>query len=239
MGREPSPVRDHYEDHLVVAKLVLKTGANAGLILEIGEGSHCLGSGSDLALRVEDPSIGERHCELTLTADALLVRDLESLSGTYINAKPVTEARLDNGQLLRVGDLEFEVVGAPVKVFVPKITAPAKIFQVEMAGGFLSCATHHSVRGAAQCQKCNRAWCLHCLHRIGLQGKAALKLCPECGGLCGPVKHRLPKVKKSFWARLFDFFFGWLRPKRKQQVLIKKRASKPGPPVSKLKIKGK
>jgi hypothetical protein len=161
------------------------------------------------------------------------------MSGTYVNGSARKESRLDTNQILRIGDLEFKVQGAPVQIIVPKLTAQEKLQSVEMADGWPSCARHHRDRGIAECTKCHRSWCGHCLHRIGLQGKAPLRLCPECGGVCGPARRKLKLRKQGFFARLFDFLFGWLFRRRVQKPAATDASKPDDQPPTKLKIKGK
>lgn len=192
-------------------KLIPKTGEGNGPPLEMRAGRYYLGSSAEADFQLDHSSVAELHCEIEVTDDAMTVKDLGSMSGTYINGQPVREARIDSGQVLRVGDVEFQVEGAPVRIVVPTVSGPERVWQIELTDGSASCARHHSERGVAECTKCKRVWCTHCLRRVGLQGKKPLRLCPECGAVCGPVRRRVKVVKKGFFARLWEFLFGWLR----------------------------
>lgn len=224
-------------------KLVLKTEAGKGQAYDLKSGRYLFGTSPDNDFQLDHPSVAEHHCEIEVTPEEMIVRDLGSLAGTYVNGKFAEGAKIQSTQTLRIGDLEFSVEGGPARVFVPQTAGPEKLWQVDMPDGYTSCAKHHSERGIVECNKCQRVWCTHCVHRIGLKGKKALRLCPECGSLCGPAKHKVQRVKKGIWARLFDFFFGWMRRKRVKQVEttkpVKPKAKpKPQPPCN-LKIKGK
>jgi pSer/pThr/pTyr-binding forkhead associated (FHA) protein len=53
-----------------------------------------------------------RHCELSVEAGAVMLRDLDSSNGTIVNGVPVLAGqryRLDEGDLIRIGDTELMV----------------------------------------------------------------------------------------------------------------------------------
>ena len=58
---------------------------------------------------VDAPLVSRLHCRLTLQADGLLVEDLESTNGTFVNGERVTKLVMRSGDALRVGRMEFSV----------------------------------------------------------------------------------------------------------------------------------
>lgn len=58
---------------------------------------------------VDAPLVSRLHCRLTLQPDGLLVEDLESTNGTFVNGERVTKLVLRGGDTLRVGRVEFAV----------------------------------------------------------------------------------------------------------------------------------
>lgn len=70
-----------------------------------------IGRGREASLMVPHPLVSRRHCELYEQDGRLVVRDLGSLNGTYINnQKVVGEAVLPSGQLLTIGAVTFRAV---------------------------------------------------------------------------------------------------------------------------------
>jgi transcriptional regulator with GAF, ATPase, and Fis domain len=63
-----------------------------------------IGSAPDADLVLGDPLVSRRHCEIGVTGDHYVVRDLESTNGTFLGGVRVTEAPLAPGATLRVGD---------------------------------------------------------------------------------------------------------------------------------------
>jgi predicted component of type VI protein secretion system len=70
-----------------------------------------IGRGREASLMVPHPLVSRRHCELYEQDGQLVVRDLGSLNGTYVNnQKVVGEAVLPPGQLLTIGAVTFRAV---------------------------------------------------------------------------------------------------------------------------------
>jgi predicted component of type VI protein secretion system len=92
-------------------KLQSRKGRELGMVIHVHHDPFVIGSGSQANLRCVSSSISETHCQLEQTASGLVVRDLKSGSGTYVNDHRVAStAPLRNGDQLRVGKLSFEVV---------------------------------------------------------------------------------------------------------------------------------
>jgi hypothetical protein len=57
---------------------------------------------------IPDPGVSRLHCKVDLAGDKLLITDLNSTNGTYVEDKRVEkEALLDVGQVLRVGNVSL------------------------------------------------------------------------------------------------------------------------------------
>ena len=68
-----------------------------------------LGRTGDNDLSFNDPNVSTRHCELAAEQGHLVVRDLGSANGTFVNDKRVSEARLETGDLVRIGKTQVQV----------------------------------------------------------------------------------------------------------------------------------
>ncbi|WP_249019277.1 FHA domain-containing protein [Conexibacter sp. S30A1] len=66
-----------------------------------------LGRG-DVELKLEDPFASTRHASITRHGRTLVLEDLGSTNGTYLNGEPVTGPQpLHVGDRIRIGDSEF------------------------------------------------------------------------------------------------------------------------------------
>lgn len=100
-----------------MAKLVVVSQGLAGLSHELGAGWTTIGRVEGNTFKIADQSVSGQHCEVQVRGDELAVRDLCSTNGTFVQGQRVTEAVLQVGQTLRVGEVELRydasVVGLP------------------------------------------------------------------------------------------------------------------------------
>src|SRR5690242_2491413 len=62
-----------------------------------------LGRGRSNGVVLADPNADDEHCEIVTDGRSLIVRDLGSTSGTFVNGRPVQQAQLRPGDELQVG----------------------------------------------------------------------------------------------------------------------------------------
>jgi DNA-binding CsgD family transcriptional regulator len=75
-------------------------------------GSYQVGRSSRCAFIVGDLSVSRIHAEITASEEMLRVKDLDSRNGTFVDGVRIAEAELQPGQLVRFGNVRFQVVGA-------------------------------------------------------------------------------------------------------------------------------
>jgi len=96
-------------------KISLKvlSGNHEGKLIPIKDEKFFIGRGDDCQLRPKSESVSRRHCALVQKDGRLLLMDLKSRNGTYVNDKQLSPDKakiLKTGDRLKVGQLEFEVV---------------------------------------------------------------------------------------------------------------------------------
>lgn len=69
-----------------------------------------IGRGRSAQVTIPHSLVSRQHCEISEFEGRLLVRDLESLNGTYVGDERITEAILEPGALLTVGTVTFRAV---------------------------------------------------------------------------------------------------------------------------------
>jgi transcriptional regulator with PAS, ATPase and Fis domain len=85
------------------AVLRIVEGPGKGKSVEITS-SLTIGSRPDSDLRLEDPTVSRRHAEISRTAEGLLLQDLGSTNGTFLNGVRVDRAYLRDGAVVTVGE---------------------------------------------------------------------------------------------------------------------------------------
>ena len=69
-----------------------------------------IGRGKGTTIMLAHPLVSRQHCELYEADGQLMVKDLGSLNGTFVNNQKVTEAPLPPGELLTIGTVTFRAV---------------------------------------------------------------------------------------------------------------------------------
>lgn len=74
-----------------------------------------IGRRHDCDLWVPLASVSKRHCQLNCSDGVLIIRDLGSRNGTFLNGKAVDEAAIKAGDSIKVGPLVFvfQIDGQP------------------------------------------------------------------------------------------------------------------------------
>jgi len=107
---DASSMLNGHESELEPKLLVERApGHEAGMAYEIAEGAT-LGRG-DVEIQLEDPFASSRHARITRQGHTLVIEDLGSTNGTYLNEEPLTGPQpLHPGDRIRIGDSEFSYV---------------------------------------------------------------------------------------------------------------------------------
>lgn len=92
-----------------MAKLVILSEGMTGRSHELTAEKTTIGRLEDNTFTISDPSVSSHHCEVLLRGGEVIVRDLNSTNGTYINGERITEAPLKPGQILRLGQVELRL----------------------------------------------------------------------------------------------------------------------------------
>jgi FHA domain-containing protein len=90
-------------------KLRVATGAGlrAGAAYDLSEGA-LLGRGDQVDIVLEDSFASSRHARLVPHGDVIVLEDLGSTNGTYLNGEPLRGPQpLHMGDRIRIGDSEF------------------------------------------------------------------------------------------------------------------------------------
>lgn len=76
---------------------------------EINSDRVTLGRVDSNDIVIHDPAISSHHCEFVADRKGVMLRDLNSSNGTYLNQKRVEEGRLSDGDFVRVGQSSIKV----------------------------------------------------------------------------------------------------------------------------------
>ena len=85
------------------ACLVVIYGQQLGTKHPLTAGEMVVGRSSQAQLQIDHESVSRRHARIVLTESGVLVSDLGSTNGTYVNDDPIQERTLTHGDLIKVG----------------------------------------------------------------------------------------------------------------------------------------
>lgn len=94
------------------ARLIVERapGHTPGMEYDVGEGA-VLGRGDHAEIRLEDPFASSRHARLVRQGGVVVLEDLGSTNGTYLNEELLSGPQpLHQGDRVRIGDSEFTYV---------------------------------------------------------------------------------------------------------------------------------
>src|SRR5579872_2111122 len=101
-----------------MANLVIQSPGFNNQVINLNLGVNRFGRipGNDFI--IEHATISSKHCEIALSDGQVTVRDCGSTNGTFLNDQPVMEATLAEGQILRLGDVDFLVESTAVNIAI-------------------------------------------------------------------------------------------------------------------------
>ncbi|MEX2173044.1 MAG: FHA domain-containing protein [Pirellulaceae bacterium] len=109
----------------MLVRLKILHGSNAGKEIKIPVPKCIIGRGDECHLRPQSDAVSRQHCAIVTSDTEVVVRDLSSRNGTYVNGERVgEEAVLLSGDVLRIGPLEFELLieQTAAKIKRPKVS---------------------------------------------------------------------------------------------------------------------
>lgn len=92
-----------------MAKLVLLSAGMTGRTHDLKVDRTTIGRVEDNLFQIPEPSVSSHHCEVLVRGNDVIVRDLNSTNGTFINGQKVSESALKPGEVLRLGQIEMRL----------------------------------------------------------------------------------------------------------------------------------
>ncbi len=179
-----------------MARLVVKR-ETGNQVIQLRLGKNRLGRHPDNDFQIDDPSISSLHCEIDVSAQALVIRDCQSSNGTFLGGQAIQEAKLEAGQTLNLGRIEIFIDSTEVNIAIPKFDMPRPAPPVVLTGGAIVCPRNAHATVAHRCTHCREIMCDACVHRLRRRGGKLMLLCPLCSHACEPI-NKEKKKKRGF-----------------------------------------
>ncbi|MCC5871019.1 MAG: FHA domain-containing protein [Gammaproteobacteria bacterium] len=87
--------------------LLARSGPLEGNLIHLEPGRILVGRGVECDIWIDHPAVSRQHLEIFLSGGHCRVRQLDGARGAMLNGKPVDDAELVPGDILRVGSVEF------------------------------------------------------------------------------------------------------------------------------------
>jgi len=190
---------------------------------ELKPGTTRIGRTPDNDLQIDELEVSSHHCELRYAQGVVVVKDLDSITGTYVDGEPVAEKEIRPGQALSLGTFLVLVKASGVGP-IDASSATEDGRSVPLADGSYSCLRHTSTRAIFQCKKCFHLACVDCVDVAEGKGGSKDATCRSCGAKCEPIDWSgLTMGKKEALISLLP------PPVQEALDFWRRRTGKPGP----------
>jgi adenylate cyclase len=113
-----------------VARLILHPGKPDERVIELVPGMQTIGRTAQSDICVPHPSLSRLHARLSTAGPAVVIEDLQSRNGTFVDGVRIERRELGRAHYIKCGDVLFSFVGEqPSPSSVPPPT-PTTIFEI-------------------------------------------------------------------------------------------------------------
>jgi two-component system NtrC family sensor kinase len=78
-------------------------GRDQGTRFRLGDATVTIGRGTTNSVQLHDTEVSREHAELSLRGDKIMLRDLDSSNGTFVNGRQIREYELASGDQVQLG----------------------------------------------------------------------------------------------------------------------------------------
>ena len=107
-------------------RLIVSIGSPSQWEAALKPGVNSIGRNPDNDIEIADDKVSGSHCQIVVEGDRVLLRDLGSTNGTFVNRARIEEAVLKSGQTFHLGSVamlfDADPPGSPF--FLEPVPAP-------------------------------------------------------------------------------------------------------------------
>ena len=107
------------------ARIVILRGPDKGHALALDKEQVVVGTGPSAELKLTDPTVSHAHLSLRMTAEGVLLTDLDSTNGTFVDDRRVRSIYLKPGDRIELGDTRLRLERTRASLQVPLSRAHA------------------------------------------------------------------------------------------------------------------
>jgi prepilin-type processing-associated H-X9-DG protein len=185
-----------------MAKLIVENGETTRSY-ELSSACMRIGRNPDNDILLDHDSVSGSHAELIQEKGAFTLHDRGSTNGTFVDGHAIESVALEDGQIVRFGDVEARFSRSQLGVVRVVTPAPAVTAAAAQSVSGTSAAPSHV------CENCASRHSEADANRRVIGGKVVL-FCPECGGRCETLadvaERSAPKREVTFTQELGNSF---------------------------------
>jgi FHA domain len=112
-GPIPTGEHDWHGTHADAPVLAVRAGGPTGALFPVSEGRVTIGRSPKSDVFLDDVTVSRDHAQITREGTHAVLRDLDSLNGTYVNRRRIDEDEpLHDGDELQIGKFRLTYLGA-------------------------------------------------------------------------------------------------------------------------------
>ncbi|MCI0533888.1 MAG: FHA domain-containing protein, partial [Verrucomicrobiales bacterium] len=148
---------------------------------ELKLGTTRIGRTADNDLQIDELALSSQHAEIRYDGESIVVRDLGSMGGTYVDGQAVTEALVKAGQIISMGPFLIKLEDATGE---PTDHSQQDLQTVRLKDGSYSCFRHSTERAIYECEGCFDLACEDCVRWVETGHGSKGACCKTCGAAC-------------------------------------------------------
>ncbi len=114
-------------------RLLVNPGTPQAWEIALQPGVNRIGRTEENDFTINHDSISTHHCEIEVTGPVVLIKDLGSRNGTFVEQVPVTEFQLQNGHHLQLGAVQMNFVADELPKLPEAVNQPGAGARIVMA----------------------------------------------------------------------------------------------------------
>lgn len=119
-------------------RLIVNPGTPQAWTIELQPGINRIGRTDDNDFPINHTSLSSHHCEITVTEQGVMLKDLGSTNGTFVERVPVTELQLQPGHQLQLGAVTMSYESDEPPVLPDPVNQPAEGARIVLANPGMS-----------------------------------------------------------------------------------------------------
>ena len=89
------------------------SGPQAGLVQDLKLGKNIFGRGGQSLLKIQSLGISKEHCEIHIYKDKMIIVDLKSSNGTFVNGVKIQNSLIHVGDKISLFDIIMDIIPTP------------------------------------------------------------------------------------------------------------------------------